>query len=833
MPPAQQQQPQEQSSLTFETFAGVQTSTTRPGVPDQQAYWLDGMMPIAPRNLRTLYGIGAALYTAAGGNTIIAFDFYNIGATPYAVIFLSDGSAVHVNTLTGAATTILAASTILSPVITNIGTSQYGQQYLIIVANQTNGYWVWDGSILYTSGTLAPGVILTNVGAGYLTPPVVTATGGFGSGATFVATINSNGNVSNVIITNPGSGYQAGDSVSLVFTGGTQAGTGASVTAVLTHQTGGSGASLAGVFTLVAGSEYQLTGISIINHGSNYTSFATTSFGAPPGSSSWKGGSAPTLSPTIIGGSISSVSINPTGLYYVDSSGFPSVNVSDPAYYYVSSTSIHNAGSNYGGGTNITASGGGSPQSQATFGILLVGGSISSVDITSGGVYGSNSPPTLTVNSSSVTAAGSVFIMPYGIHGTAVETYQGHVWVFNGNVFNFSAPGSVYDFATSDGGGSDQSNASYLKVGYTNAVSTNGFLFLIGDSSMDYISGVSTNTPQGGSPTTTYTQNNSDPEVGTPYPAVVTTLGQNIMIANSTGVFVSSGGAFVKRSEALDGVFTSVPNFAGLQLSVAKAEIFGKRVWMVLVPIIDPITGTQPQTTNAGTSISSSSLSFASVPTTIVAGMGAYDVTNPTAIPAGTTVQSVGGTSVTLSASVVNPGVSSGDTIAFFTQKLLMFNGRDWWASLQDVALTFIAGQEINSVYTAWGTDGTHLYPLFQVPSTGFVKRAQSKLWDIPSGIEAAKVISRFWSLWYAYSTTGTAIELYVDQVGINATGAQFTESDGTSIPGPTNVGYFVSPPQAVAANGVLIGMGLKTSAADMALVTAKFPAEQPIQWRR
>ena len=139
MPAAQQHQPQEQSALTFETFQGVQTSTTRPGVPDQQAYWLDGMMPIAPRNLRTLYGIGSALYTAAGGKSIIAFDFYNIGSTPYAVLFLSDGSAIQVNTLTGAATTILAASTILNPNITQLGTTQYGQQYLVIVANQTNG----------------------------------------------------------------------------------------------------------------------------------------------------------------------------------------------------------------------------------------------------------------------------------------------------------------------------------------------------------------------------------------------------------------------------------------------------------------------------------------------------------------------------------------------------------------------------------------------------------------------------------------------------------------------------------------------------------------------
>jgi hypothetical protein len=768
MPPNQQQQPQQGdlAGLTFNQFAGVNTATTRPGVPDEMAYWLDGFMPLAPSNLRTLYGIGNAIYTATGGKTIVCFYFYNLGATPYAIVFLSDGSAIQVNTSTGAATTVLTAGTIIGPSITTLGITQYGSQYLIIVANQPNGYWVWDGSLLYTGGTLAPQVTLTNVGSAYQTPPSVTASGGHGSGATFVATIGG-GVVTNVTETNPGSGYLPGDVVTLTFTGGTLAGSGASLTAVLTHVAAGSGGVLTPNFVLISSgggkSVYQCTGITITSAGSSYSTSLSAGFNATPAGSFWgvnvlaptPGVSVTETTGAITGATLAANPSNPNNYYETPtaSPAFPTISVTDTSYYYVSSVTISNGGTNYSPGTTITASGGGTPTTQASILPIISSGVITGVNITNGGVYGSNTPPTLTVTDTAVSAAGTVTLMPFGIQGTAAETYQGHVWVVNGTLINFSAPGSVSNFATSAGGGSDQTNNSYTKVGYSQLVSTNGFLFLIGDSSMDYISGVVTNTPQGGNPTTTYTQNNSDPEVGTPYPAAVTTLGQEILCANSAGVFVSSGGAFVKKSEPMDGVYNTTPNFNGLQLSAAKATIFGKRVWMVLVNIVDPVANTTQN-------------------------------------------------------------------------KILMYNGQRWWASTQDVALEFIGGQEINSVYTAWGTDNTHLYPLFQVPSTAFAKTAQTKLWDDPGGIESSKADSRFWSVWQYYSATNPNFFLDVDAVGIDSGGNQYTNTQSYTITGPTGTGFFVTQPLAVGQQGVLTGMTIVTSAADAALIVAKIGAE-------
>ena len=729
------------------------------------AYWLDGFMPLAPGNLRTLYGIGAAKYTAGGGLTIVCFYFYNLGATPYAIVFLSDGSAIQVNTITGAATTVLAAGGIVSPSILNLGITQYGSQYLIIVANQSSGYWVWDGTILYQAGTLAPQVTLTNPGSAYQSVPSVTATGGNGAGATFVATIGG-GVVTNVLMTNPGYGYLPGDVVTLVFTGGTLAGSGASLTAVLTHNAGGSGGVLTPVFTFLfhsgAYSVYEISSITITTPGSGYSANIAAGFNGAPAGSNWgsPGSGFPPAAVTVgeTGGAITSAGfVIPGGgsnLYSTPTASpqFPTISITDTGFYTVTSVTIGNGGSNYSPGTIITASGGGTPQAQAAIIPIITAGVITGTTITGGGIYDSNTPPTLTVTDTAINAAGTVTLMPFGIQGTAVETYQGHVWVVNGTLINFSAPGSVSNFATSAGGGSDQTNNSYTKVGYTQLVSTNGFLFLIGDNSMDYISGVVTNTPQGGNPTTTYTQNNSDPEVGTPYPAAVTTLGQEILLANSAGIFVSSGGAYVKKSEPMDGVYNTVANFGGLQLSAAKATIFGKRVWMVLAQIVDPVANTTQN-------------------------------------------------------------------------KILMFNGQRWWASLQDVALTFIGGQEINSVYTAWGTDGTHLYPLFNTASTAFAKVAQSKLWEEPGGIESTKADSRFWSGWQYYSTSSPNFTVTIDAVGIGASG-QYTNSQSYTITGPASIGFFLSPPEAIGQQGVWTGMTISTNAADAALVQAKIAAE-------
>lgn len=492
--------------LVFEGYSSLQTKPTRNAIKDEEMYICDGFMPIGMSNLRTLPDIGAALYTAPGILTIVEFYFANLGGTPIAVVMLSNGSLVQVNTTNGATVQIAAAATITSP-SAGIGVSQSsGNRFVIIVAPQNNGYWIWDGTVLATAGTLSLEITVVNGGSTYTTIPTVTVSGGTGTSASFLASI-ANGIVTSVTVTNPGSGWLVGEAVTLSVTGG-----------------GGSGASLTTV------------------------------------------------------------------------------------------------------------------------------------------------------------------IMPFGVSGTNIETFVGRAWVGNGPNIIFSAPESVVDFATSSGGGTITSQDSFLRVGFYGLKQANGFLYIIGDSSINTISGVSTS---GTPPTTTLTNQNVDPQIGTPWKNSVQVFSRNIVFANSFGIHVSYGGAVTKISSALDGIYNSIPDIGIFQPSSAVASIFGIQVYMILYPVIDQYTGEQ-------------------------------------------------------------------------VKKLLMWDGQHWWTAQQSVTLTYIASQEINSILTSWGTNGTSIYPLLQTPSNNFTKVVQSKLWKEPGYFYVKTAIELFGLIFF--TQLGGATTIYVDK---------------------------------------------------------------------
>lgn len=567
----------------FEEFEGVNTTTSRPGVDDKQMWWCDGFMPIGRRLLRTLYGVGARAYTAASGKTIAFFDFANIGSTPYMVVVLSDGSVDMVNTSTGSASTVATAGTISNPSRATVGVSQFGSSYIILVAQQTNGYFLWDGTVFYRAGNVGPAITITNGGTGYTNTLVISTSGGGGSGATFSYTL-SGGVITDIHVVNPGSGYTSAPT--LVFT---------------------------------------------------------------PGSG---GGSA---------------------------------------------------------------------------------------------------------------AAATIGFMPSAIGGTAAEIYQGRVWIANNAQIIFSAPGSATNFAAASGGGNFISTDSFLRARFTALKQTNGFLYLIGDSSVNYISGVQTS---GSPPTTTFTNQNADPEVGTPWGATPLVYSRNIVFANAFGVHVNYGAAVTKISEPMDGVYNTVSNFGSFLPSAAKAIIFAKKVYLLLLPIVDPVSGQQ-------------------------------------------------------------------------VNKLLMWEGKRWWASEQDIALNYINYQEINSVLTAYGTDGSGIYPLFQQPSVAFTKTVQSKLWDKPGSYHLMKQPTRLWGMFRYYSADSPDLRISVD----NETGSEdvqttlgpltatwhtasdedatwHTVADANAVWTTSGNGIVVLEPTAVGQNGALTGLTVQTEAADMAIVS-------------
>lgn len=729
--------------LVFDTFVGIDTSSSRPGIADEAMSWCDGFMPIGKNNLRVLPGASEALYDCGIPNGIVYYAFVNLSASPLAIVFLVNGSIQQVNRNTHNVTQIAAPGTIQNPARRTIGVSQWGSQYILIVAEQNNGYFIWDGTALYTSGTLAPLVTVTNSGLNYTSQPTITASGGSGSGATFTAQL-SGGFIQNIFVVNPGSGYKVGDTPILTISGGGSDSTASATAHIISgggiqsidvtnlgiqygngsYATitggGGTGAILQANFA-----NGQVTGVAVINPGLNFTSVPAIGIFDPTGGGADFAGTA-----VIANGQISSLTITSGGSGYVTA---PTVTI-------------------IGDGTGATA--------QATIGA----GMITALTVTNPGLGYTKAQVTFSGGNNA--ASATVSIMPFGVKGSAVETYQSRAWIVDGSLLQFTAAESLGDFSTSDGGGFAQSTDSFLRIGYTRPLQTSGFLYLIADSSINYISGVQTS---GVPATTTYTNQNADPEIGTPYPDAIDVFSRNIILGNSFGVHVSYGGAVAKISEVLDGIYNTVPNFGGFEPSSAKAIIFGKKVWMILIPVIDPITGNQ-------------------------------------------------------------------------VNKLFMTTGgKQWWSSQQDIDLTFIATEEIDSVLTAWGTDGQKIHALFRNPSANFTKTVQSKLWATPGSYYTTKSASRFSGLAYYYSQIGGSLNVSIDNEKgssaiypvngvpnpmnwVNNAGKPIT---WTSTAGPmtwssgAGTGVFVIDPFAVAQVGSLTGLTITTTAADMALISA------------
>lgn len=218
--------------FTLEKFGSINTKAQRPAIDDQEFSWIENYMPIGDGNLRSLYSNGATLYTAPGGKSIICHFPFNIGNTQYICVFLNDGTAQQVQISNGA---VVDISTTVGTFYTAGGTfpavAQYAAQFLLIVASTSNNaYWLWSGSTLYGTGGLSPFIVVTNGGSGYTSSPTITPSGGSGSGATFSVVI-VNQSVVSITVLNPGTGYKAGETVTLGFSGG--GGTGAAATATI------------------------------------------------------------------------------------------------------------------------------------------------------------------------------------------------------------------------------------------------------------------------------------------------------------------------------------------------------------------------------------------------------------------------------------------------------------------------------------------------------------------------------------------------------------------------------------------------------------------------
>lgn len=487
-------------------FGGMNVAAGRPNVEDAEFYWRENFVRIGNGNMRTVWDVGATLYTPPAGLVIVHFFSFNLTVNNYFIVFLSDGSGVQVRYPDGAQTAVGPAGTFWDGKSALPACAQSGAQYLLIASNfQTNGYWIWDGTLLYTASTLSPILQLTNPGTNYSSAPTVTFWGGNGTGATGVATV-SGGRVTSVKITNPGGSYAVTDSVQILFSGG--------------------GSDTAPELTPVT-SNGVITSVTIVDGGSGF------------------GATAPLLSVDAV----------------------------------------------VGGGAILTCT--------------VSAGAIDTVTVSNGGSGYFGLPSVVVQPGVNQAATANISLMPFGVSGSSIEIFQSRVWLpvpfnqggqSNGNVFLLSAPGSLTDFATSDGGLIFTDNFSFLKASYTNVKQANGYLYPIGDSCVDIISNVQTS----GNPiSTTFNYQNTDPQVGTPWRDTCQYFSRTVIFVNTFGIWGLYGGAVTRVSTKLDALFASAPSCqtpqapGSLTPSSAVASIYENKAYLVLLTVKDLTTPTQ------------------------------------------------------------------------------------------------------------------------------------------------------------------------------------------------------------------------------------------------
>ena len=215
--------------------------------------------------------------------------------------------------------------------------------------------WSYKSPLTKTFGAVTS-ITIPNKGTGYdaANPPVITISGGGGSGAT--ANVTVDGSISEITVDNGGSGYTSSPLVSIVGGGGS----GASATAIITKgvvsriliNEGGTGYTSQPSITIVGGGGLGATGtasvrgpiqsVNILSGGASYTSNPDVTLSS---------GSGAVAQPIVNDGRIISIAIISAGSGYTTA---PEVSIQGDGFGAVARATIDTDGENAGKVTGIT-----------------------------------------------------------------------------------------------------------------------------------------------------------------------------------------------------------------------------------------------------------------------------------------------------------------------------------------------------------------------------------------------------------------------------------------------------------------------------------------------
>lgn len=733
-------------------FGTMNLTDAREAIQDNELFYLENFIRIGHGKLRTLWDRGADLYTAPAGKTIVSFFWFAIGLTTYCAVFLSDGTAVQVDVSGGQKVITSAPGTFYAPGTQTGGIApflpacaQWGEQYLLISNNfSTENYWIWDGTVLYQAGTISPAIVMTSVGSGYSSPPTVTAYGGSGTGIV-VSPQLSQGSVVGLTVLNPGHGYLPGDVVQFAFSGG-----GADDTAIL--QAVLSSGAVESITLVDGGTGYTAPPAVVISGGggSGATAISTTSGGSVTGITLTSGGSGYTSSPSItlpVGGSgahgtvnlsgsvISSVAITAPGTGYTASpavifsgagtgafatstvagGGVTSVTIVTGGSGYTSSTTVSFVTSGSGATavasitpgtvTSVTVVSGGTGYTgtptldfvggggfSAAGTAVLTDGSITSVTLTSGGSGYTSAPAILIEGGANESASAFANLMPYRVSGSAIETFQQRVWLVN----PFSVPPAIT-------GGTILTSAPE---------SVSDFATSAGGSSFQA----------------------NEPFLRQQYYALKQAQGFLYTFSDSASDVISnvqtSGNPTTtsfnyQNVDPQEGTnWRDTAQYYGLSILYGNPNgiygLYGGAVKNLSRAKLNDLFQDAKVPPESGAVFPSSAIANLF---TIKCYLMLMTITSPvTKLP---------------------------------RTVLVGYDEEDWFLASQSSDLVYVGTQAINSQYTAWGTDGKTLFPLFAAPSTKLNKTLSTKLF----GAASFPVVQESDGMWfYAEDKAGSGV---------------------------------------------------------------------------
>lgn len=195
--------------IVLNQFETMDTQNTRFDLARDRLAWLENLQPIGRNRLQIVPAALAAMATLTG-EAVQKLFFANYNSTDYIIAFCASGAAYQVNAGSGSFVKFANAGT-----FSNADMTQW-QSSRILIADPTVGYSTWDGTAFVKPGGVSPNIVVTAPGSGYAGGATAAITGGSGSGATASVQVVG-GAVVGLTLTNAGSGFKAGDTLTVTI----------------------------------------------------------------------------------------------------------------------------------------------------------------------------------------------------------------------------------------------------------------------------------------------------------------------------------------------------------------------------------------------------------------------------------------------------------------------------------------------------------------------------------------------------------------------------------------------------------------------------------------